>query len=337
MRSASKILATLNPAILPTSTVEFQEAVGEDGAAEMRCEEVKALLNDLIDGELDEERKAAVEAHIRSCAECAREKRRLERVVSLVRGLPREKVPVDLLPSLRASRVGVGLRRLVAGLATVAAALLVAILIMPLLKEGVVTEKAAKPFVGPPPVAPEAVAKKSPPAAHAKTNKEAEKKSALQTGRVAAEDTEPYEGKKLHPPEKEKELAKLKQDSAREGWHRRAPPGGAKQRSGVEKREAVAAAPEPASPPARPAPAEKPCDGSSEWSDQAQRKTIPNHLPHGGADKGRADRPRREPEAAMYPPGSWLQAIPGPPAQANNRQRGPPRRTRHWGPWLELV
>jgi len=219
----------------------------------MRCEEVKALLNDLIDGELDEERKAAVEAHIRSCANCAREKRRLERVVSLVRGLPREKVPVDLLPSLRASRVGVGLRRLVAGLATVAAALLVAILIMPLLKEGVVTEKAAKPFVGPPPVAPEAVAKKSPPAAHAKANKEAEKKSALQTGRVVAENTEPYEGKKLHPPEKEKELAKLKQDSAGEGWHRKAPPGGAKQRSGVEKREAVAAAPEPASPPARPA------------------------------------------------------------------------------------
>ena len=213
----------------------------------MRCEDVKALLNDLIDGELDEVRKAAVEAHIRSCADCASEKRRLERVVRLVRCLPREKVPVDLLPSLRASRVGVGLRRLVVGLATVAAALLVAILIMPLLREGVVTERAAEPFVGPPLVPPKAVAQKPAPAARAETMKEAEKRGASQAGQVGVGKAEPFEGKKLPPPEGERKAAKLRK--GRE--YRKALPSGAKH-SGVGKSDAVAAAPKPGAPPARP-------------------------------------------------------------------------------------
>jgi len=266
----------------------------------MRCEDVKALLNDLIDGELDEEKREMVEAHIRDCADCAREKRRLERVVRLVRGLPRENVPVDLLPSLRASRVGVGLRRLVAGLATAAAALLVAILIMPLLKEGVVTEKAAKPFVGPPTVEPEAVVKKSPPAAHAETSKEAEEKSAPQAGRVTAENTAPYEKKKLHPPENEKEMAKLKQDSVREGWHRKALPGGAKHRNGVGKSGAVAPAPEPESPPARPtaAKAKKALTRKerAEWADRGRKgvgrsktKTLDNALEKSQRSLGKAE------------------------------------------------
>ena len=194
----------------------------------MRCEEVKALLNDLIDGELDEEKRRQVEAHIRVCAECASEKRRLERVVALLRSLPRKDVPVDLLPSLRASRVGVGLRRLVGGLATAAAALLVAILIMPLLKEGVVTEKAAEPFVGAPAVAPEAAAPEPKPTVGAR--KEVEKADALQTAQT--------KGRQPRLSAGEKETA-LKQNSSREGWGR----------SGRGKSGAVAATQKPPSAP----------------------------------------------------------------------------------------
>ena len=126
----------------------------------MRCEEVRALLNDMIDGELDQRRRAAVEKHISECESCRQEKRRLERVVGLLRSLPREKVPVDLLPALRASRVSLGLGRTVAAVATIAAAVLVAVVVVPLLTEPTVREGPAPALT--PPEAPPSKAPQTP-------------------------------------------------------------------------------------------------------------------------------------------------------------------------------
>ena len=220
------------------------------------------MLNDLIDGELDEEKRKQVEAHMRVCAECAGEKRRLERVVSLLRSLPRKDVPVDLLPSLRGSRVGVGVRRLVGGLATAAAALLVAILIMPLLKQGVVTEKAAERFWGAPAVAPEAAAPKSKPAGARKESEETNASQGVQS-----------KGKQPPSSDGEKEAAKLKQDSVREGRYRKWVRGGAEHRSGVGKPEAVATAPERSSAPADAAKAPKGAVGKPQKTPEKTAET----------------------------------------------------------------
>lgn len=50
----------------------------------MRCEEIENDLSALIDGELERETRAAVEAHVGACADCARLCRDLRRVRDLV-------------------------------------------------------------------------------------------------------------------------------------------------------------------------------------------------------------------------------------------------------------
>lgn len=62
-----------------------------------------ATLNDLVDGELDDARRAEVEAHLEACLDCRREWTALEKAVKELRGLPAvARVPPGLWESVRA-------------------------------------------------------------------------------------------------------------------------------------------------------------------------------------------------------------------------------------------
>jgi hypothetical protein len=52
----------------------------------MNCGEAEPLLSELLDGELSEETRAAIEAHIAGCERCAADYRALRRTVRFVRG-----------------------------------------------------------------------------------------------------------------------------------------------------------------------------------------------------------------------------------------------------------
>lgn len=92
----------------------------------------------LIDGRLDVERRAAVEAHAASCARCRRELTALRRLKAAVReGLPQHPVPPSLMArvssALAAETARRGWRRrpLVIGVALAAAAALILLLARP--------------------------------------------------------------------------------------------------------------------------------------------------------------------------------------------------------------
>jgi anti-sigma factor RsiW len=54
----------------------------------MSCDDVRALLDDSIDGALDEPTRAGVSEHLAACPACAAEERAERRLVSTIRGLP---------------------------------------------------------------------------------------------------------------------------------------------------------------------------------------------------------------------------------------------------------
>jgi anti-sigma factor RsiW len=57
-------------------------------ADRLRCEDVDDRLEALIDGDLDPESAAAVEAHVARCGHCRAERQRAEEVRAALRGLP---------------------------------------------------------------------------------------------------------------------------------------------------------------------------------------------------------------------------------------------------------
>lgn len=60
----------------------------------MNCIEAEPLLSELLDGELAEDTRAAVEAHLAACERCATGYRALRRTVRFVRG----RGAVDITP-----------------------------------------------------------------------------------------------------------------------------------------------------------------------------------------------------------------------------------------------
>ncbi len=62
----------------------------------MRCEQVRALLNDYLDGTLNRGIAEAVDSHLRTCSECARELQFLKSIWQELRHLPKPPVPPDL-------------------------------------------------------------------------------------------------------------------------------------------------------------------------------------------------------------------------------------------------
>lgn len=59
----------------------------------MTCDEARALFTDLADGRLGAAERAAVGAHLATCAECRREWEGFERTLELLHGLPRYRAP----------------------------------------------------------------------------------------------------------------------------------------------------------------------------------------------------------------------------------------------------
>jgi len=60
----------------------------------MNCPDVRECLSDLIDGALEPDVRAQVDAHLAGCADCRRELERLGAVVSLLRAVERPQAPV---------------------------------------------------------------------------------------------------------------------------------------------------------------------------------------------------------------------------------------------------
>ncbi len=52
----------------------------------MTCGDIEPLLSDLLDGDLSGDARAAVDAHLAACADCAAAYRALRRTVRFVRG-----------------------------------------------------------------------------------------------------------------------------------------------------------------------------------------------------------------------------------------------------------
>jgi hypothetical protein len=75
----------------------------------MDCRQTRTLLSEYQDGTLDAEAAAAVAAHLRGCGECAGCAGSLLAVRELLRGLPPDPAPPDLLPRVLAA-VGEGER-----------------------------------------------------------------------------------------------------------------------------------------------------------------------------------------------------------------------------------
>ena len=74
----------------------------------MNCREVRALLNDLVDGTLQEAERRTVEGHLKGCVECRTSEAGLRALLARVGALPRSIAPVrDAWPGI-VSRIGAG-------------------------------------------------------------------------------------------------------------------------------------------------------------------------------------------------------------------------------------
>ena len=74
----------------------------------MNCREVKALLDDLVDGDLSERQRQAVERHLQGCVECRTSEEGLRALLVRVGALPRNVAPArDPWPGI-ISRIGAG-------------------------------------------------------------------------------------------------------------------------------------------------------------------------------------------------------------------------------------
>src|SRR5438105_4469633 len=70
----------------------------------MRCEDVRPLISAGLDGELEADRAARLQAHLASCALCTAEREALTTTVRLLRAIPEEEPPAELR-----RRIGVAL------------------------------------------------------------------------------------------------------------------------------------------------------------------------------------------------------------------------------------
>ena len=69
----------------------------------MNCEQIRERLDELLDGELSDRDKQAVEQHVATCDACRAELDALRQTTDLVRSLPRAEAPAGLAQSVRAS------------------------------------------------------------------------------------------------------------------------------------------------------------------------------------------------------------------------------------------
>src|ERR1700680_3651960 len=94
----------------------------------MRCERARELIGAHVDGELTSSDRAAIAAHLESCAECRELMREIKHVSGALRRLGREPAPPALLARVRSSlaaeqqearqpRLGSGIVRQAAALA----------------------------------------------------------------------------------------------------------------------------------------------------------------------------------------------------------------------------
>lgn len=72
-------------------------------ADRMRCRDVDDQLEALIDGDLDPEPAARVEAHIEGCGRCRAERRRAEEVRAALRGMPAFDAPPSVAGAVEAA------------------------------------------------------------------------------------------------------------------------------------------------------------------------------------------------------------------------------------------
>lgn len=70
--------------------------------AGLRCSEVLAALSDYLDGDLAPAPRAAFEAHVSACPECARFGARMASVVAALRAPPGDDVPPEVAAALAA-------------------------------------------------------------------------------------------------------------------------------------------------------------------------------------------------------------------------------------------
>ncbi len=66
----------------------------------MECKQVRMLLNELVDGILDEDSRSQVEEHLLHCRHCRAESQRLLRTVSALKAIETLSVPSDFLQNL---------------------------------------------------------------------------------------------------------------------------------------------------------------------------------------------------------------------------------------------
>ncbi|MCX7703397.1 MAG: zf-HC2 domain-containing protein [Planctomycetota bacterium] len=118
----------------------------------MRCEDVKRVLQDYLDGLLSGEEKGTVESHLKECASCADEYDTLKRVVDSVRSLPKHKAPEILKLRIKDAIRGekLSLWRTLSTISTAAAALLLVVLLLSLQWQPVKVEGQRPDEVQPP-------------------------------------------------------------------------------------------------------------------------------------------------------------------------------------------
>ncbi|MDQ1329290.1 MAG: putative zinc-finger, partial [Candidatus Poribacteria bacterium] len=65
----------------------------------MHCELVVKLLDEYIEGELDESRQVMIETHLADCESCRRELALSQNIPHLVNSLPTTPVPESIIPN----------------------------------------------------------------------------------------------------------------------------------------------------------------------------------------------------------------------------------------------